>query len=142
MAEIPTDQDYRVLTVLSSGSYSDYRIHCAFEEPADAERAAAALNGDSLFPDYDVETLPVMSSGRLPRRVTRYRMGVIVTTHVERGLRPVLVDNEVWDWEAPPPIRQVPPPSGDKGALFEGTDKDLVVAAATAYLTEMRTGRG
>ncbi len=136
--KVQASPDCRTLTVLSSGSYSDYRIHCGFDNPADAERAAAELNGDSRFPDYHTETLPVMPDGRLPRRVIRYRMGVTVYHHVEHGHEPVVQDNEVWEWQAPPAVRQLPMRGHGEGQEFEGTDKDLVVQAATAYLTELR----
>lgn len=134
----PDGRAYRTLTALSSGSYSNYRIHCAFENPADAERAAAELNGDSRFPEYCTEALPVVPDGRLPRRVTQYRMGVTVYHHAEHGHEPILTDNEVWEWEAPSALRQLPMRGPLDGELFEGTDKDLVVQAATAYLAKLR----
>lgn len=124
------DAGYRTVAVLSSGEYSDYRVHCAFENPADAERAAATLNEQGRYPDWEAETLPVMPDGRLPRRVTRYTMAVS-EHNIGGGLAPVLIDQQVWEWEAPGACHR-------DGARFTGTDKELVVREATAYLRRAR----
>jgi hypothetical protein len=50
--------------VISSGSYSDYRVHAVVKgSKADAERLAERANGikDTYHDDYEIETLPVVT---------------------------------------------------------------------------------
>jgi len=62
--------------VVSSGSYSDYRVHCAAPSERAAKEIAAAMNADHARGDYMVESLPVIDRAE---RVTIYGVEAIVT---------------------------------------------------------------
>jgi hypothetical protein len=85
----------RALHIIESGSYSDYRVHAAFERQEDAERFAAE-NGD-----FDTSTLPLYSAGVMPQKV-------ITDWHVTASLyddEALTVDGPdsrpdvTWDWD-------------------------------------------
>ena len=57
--------------VVSSGSYSDYRVHCAAPSKQSAKAIVAALNGD-----YFIEQVPVIDKAE---KVTIYGLEAIIT---------------------------------------------------------------
>lgn len=61
--------------VVSSGSYSDYRVHCAAPSKKAAQGIVAALNGDETY-NYFIEQVPVIDKAE---KVTIYGMEAIVT---------------------------------------------------------------
>ncbi|MGK5677584.1 hypothetical protein [Actinoplanes sp. URMC 104] len=129
--------EYRFVAVLSSGEYEDHRIHCVFEDPADAEHAADALNAELIYPEFSVERLPVVPAGRVPRKTIVYTMAVDERRNLAQGLDPVLVDSEVWEWEAP-----AFDDTGHRanGELYRarGTDPDRVRDAVLERLAQER----
>ena len=61
--------------VVSSGSYSDYRVHCAAPSKKAAQAIVVALNGDETC-NYFIEQVPVIDKAE---RVTIYGVEAIVT---------------------------------------------------------------
>ena len=61
--------------VVSSGSYSDYRVHCAAPSKKAAQAIVVALNGDETC-NYFIEQVPVIDKAE---KVTIYGMEAIVT---------------------------------------------------------------
>ena len=61
--------------VVSSGSYSDYRVHCAAPSKKAAKAIIAALNGDETY-NYFIEQVPVIDKAE---KVTIYGMEAIIT---------------------------------------------------------------
>ena len=62
--------------LVSSGSYSDYRVHCAAPSKRAAKEIAAALNADQERGRFMVESLPVIDRAE---QVTVYGIGAIIT---------------------------------------------------------------
>ena len=60
--------------VVSSGSYSDYRVHCAAPSKKAAQSIVAALNGDDRI-EYFVERVPVFEKAE---RVTIYGLDAVI----------------------------------------------------------------
>lgn len=61
--------------VVSSGSYSDYRVHCAAPSKKAAQAIVVALNGDETC-NYFIEQVPVIDKAE---KVTIYGVEAIVT---------------------------------------------------------------
>lgn len=61
--------------VVSSGSYSDYRVHCAAPSKKAAQGIVDALNGDETY-NYFIEQVPVIDKAE---KVTIYGVEAIVT---------------------------------------------------------------
>lgn len=79
--------------VVSSGSYSDYRVHCAAPSERAAKEIAAAMNADHARGDYMVESLPVIDRAE---RVTIYGNEAVITddaTVTDEGAR----DRKEWN---------------------------------------------
>ena len=61
--------------LVSSGSYSDYRVHCAAPSKKAAQAIVVALNGDETY-NYFIEQVPVIDKAE---KVTIYGVEAIVT---------------------------------------------------------------
>ena len=61
--------------LVSSGSYSDYRVHCAAPSKAAAQGIVTALNGDDEWTEYFAEQVPVIEKAE---RVTIYGLEAII----------------------------------------------------------------
>lgn len=126
--------------VLSSGEYSDYRVHCAFADEADAARAAAEMEKCDRYEGYFAEKLPLMPAGRMPRRVLAYRciVSTFVVEHRDEELK-VYDHATVWEWdENAVDLREAFPHKGRSIlADFIGTDRDKVLAAGKARRAEI-----
>ena len=61
--------------LVSSGSYSDYRVHCAAPSKKAARGIVDALNGDDEWIKYFVEQVPVIEKAE---RVTIYGIEAII----------------------------------------------------------------
>ena len=61
--------------LVSSGSYSDYRVHCAAPSKKAAQAIVVALNGDETC-NYFIEQVPVIDKAE---KVTIYGVEAIVT---------------------------------------------------------------
>ena len=60
--------------LVSSGSYSDYSVHCAAPSKKAAQGIVAALNGDETF-NYFIEQVPVIDKAE---KVTIYGLEAII----------------------------------------------------------------
>ena len=119
--------------VVSSGSYSDYRVHCAAPSKKAAQGIVDALNGDDEWIKYFVERVPVVDKAE---RITVYGIEAIVTddgTVREESVR----DRDEWNVDPlyqqrlrPVTVRWVRAPiyNGQAGRLeVYGTDRGLVL---------------
>ena len=61
--------------LVSSGSYSDYRVHCAAPSKRGAREIVAALNGADEWTKYFVEQVPVIEKAE---RITVYGIEAII----------------------------------------------------------------
>lgn len=61
--------------LVSSGSYSDYRVHCAAPSKKAAQGIVDALNGDDEWIKYFVEQVPVIEKAE---RITVYGIEAII----------------------------------------------------------------
>lgn len=78
--------------LVSSGSYSDYRVHCAAPSKRGAREIVAALNGVDRI-EYFVEQVPVIEKAE---RITVYGIMAVITddgTVREESVR----DREEWN---------------------------------------------
>ena len=118
--------------LVSSGSYSDYRVHCAAPSKKAAQGIVDALNGDDEWSKYFVERVPVIEKAE---RITVYGIEAIVTddgTVREESVR----DRDEWNVDPlyqqrlrPVTVRWVRAPiyHGRAGRLeVYGTDRELV----------------
>jgi hypothetical protein len=118
--------------VVSSGSYSDYRVHCAAPSKKAAQEIVDALNGADEWIKYFVERVPVIEKAE---RVTIYGVEAIITdagTVREESVR----DRDEWNVDPlyperlrPVTVRWVRAPiyNGQAGRLeVYGTDRELV----------------
>ena len=79
--------------LVSSGSYSDYRVHCAAPSKRGAREIVAALNGADEWTKYFVEQVPVIEKAE---RITVYGIKAIIEdagTVREESVR----DREEWN---------------------------------------------
>ena len=119
--------------LVSSGSYSDYRVHCAAPSKKAAQGIVDALNGDDEWIKYFVERVPVVDKAE---KVTIYGVEAIVTddgTVREESVR----DRDEWNVDPlyqqrlrPVTVRWVRAPiyNGQAGRLeVYGTDRGLVL---------------
>lgn len=119
--------------LVSSGSYSDYRVHCAAPSKKAAQGIVDALNGDDEWIKYFVEWVPVVDKAE---KVTIYGVEAIVTddgTVREESVR----DRDEWNVDPlyqqrlrPVTVRWVRAPiyNGQAGRLeVYGTDRGLVL---------------
>ena len=117
--------------VVSSGSYSDYRVHCAAPSKKAAQAIVVALNGDETC-NYFIEQVPVIDKAE---KVTIYGVEAIVTddgTVREESVR----DRDEWNIDPlypqrlrPVTVRWVRAPiyHGRAGRLeVYGTDRERV----------------
>lgn len=117
--------------VVSSGSYSDYRVHCAAPSKKAAQGIVDALNGDETY-NYFIEQVPVIDKAE---KVTIYGVEAIVTdrgTVREESVR----DRDEWNVDPlypdrlrPVTVRWVRAPiyNGQAGRLeVYGTDRERV----------------
>ena len=89
--------------VVSSGSYLDYRVHCAAPSKKAAQAIVVALNGDETC-NYFIEQVPVIEKAE---RVTIYGIEAIVTdngTVREESVR----DRDEWNVDPLYPYRLCP----------------------------------
>lgn len=117
--------------VVSSGSYSDYRVHCAAPSERAAKEIAAAMNADHARGDYMVESLPVIDRAE---RVTIYGNEAVITddaTVTDEGAR----NRKEWNVNplyperlCPVTVRWVRAPIYHQAGRLEvyGTDRDRV----------------
>ena len=118
--------------LVSSGSYSDYRVHCAAPSKKAAQGIVDALNGDDEWIKYFVERVPVVDKAE---KVTIYGVEAIVTddgTVREESVR----DRDEWNVDPlyqqrlrPVTVRWVRAPiyNGQAGRLeVYGTDEERV----------------
>lgn len=79
--------------LVSSGSYSDYRVHCAAPSKRGAREIVAALNGADEWTKYFVEQVPVIEKAE---RITVYGFEAVIAddgTVREESVR----DREEWN---------------------------------------------
>ena len=118
--------------LVSSGSYSDYRVHCAAPSKKAAQGIVDALNGDDEWIKYFVERVPVVDKAE---KVTIYGVEAIITddgTVREESVR----DRDEWNVDPlyqqrlrPVTVRWVRAPiyHGRAGRLeVYGTDRERV----------------
>ena len=118
--------------LVSSGSYSDYRVHCAAPSKKAAQGIVDALNGDDEWIKYFVERVPVVDKAE---KVTIYGVEAIITddgTVREESVR----DRDEWNVDPlyqqrlrPVTVRWVRAPiyNGQAGRLeVYGTDEERV----------------
>ena len=89
--------------VVSSGSYSDYRVHCAAPSKKAAQAIVVALNGDETC-NYFIEQVPVIDKAE---KVTVYGIEAIITdagTVREESVR----DRDEWNVDPLYPYRLCP----------------------------------
>lgn len=116
--------------VVSSGSYSDYRVHCAAPSKKAAQAIVVALNGDETC-NYFIEQVPVIDKAE---KVTIYGVEAIITD--DGTVREESVDRDEWNvdplypWRLRPvTVRWVRAPiyHGRAGRLeVYGTDEERV----------------
>jgi hypothetical protein len=68
--------DFKQMHVMSSGEYSDYCVNAIFEDEADAQAWAAAMNARSKYAQAQVELLPVIPKGAKPTVETRWTVQI------------------------------------------------------------------
>lgn len=134
---------------LTSGSYSDYQVHCVFEREDDAE-AAAALGGD-----YEVVGLPLYRAGERPTRVITHWQAE-ARLYDETPLRVEGMHTHAtthWSWEGEPqygPDRPrfgllwIPPRSDRAGWWSLSAvcrDRDLALKSVQDNLAELKARR-
>lgn len=118
--------------LVSSGSYSDYRVHCAAPSKKAAQGIVDALNGDDEWIKYFVERVPVVDKAE---KVTVYGIKAVITddgTVREESVR----DRDEWNVDPlyqqrlrPVTVRWVRAPiyHGRAGRLeVYGTDEERV----------------
>ena len=118
--------------LVSSGSYSDYRVHCAAPSKRGAREIVAALNGADEWTKYFVEQVPVIEKAE---RITVYGIEAIIEdagTVREESVR----DRDEWNIDPLYPQRLRPvtvrwvraPIYNGKGGRLEvfGTDLERV----------------
>lgn len=117
--------------VVSSGSYSDYRVHAAFATEEQAEAAAEAADkadGSNYTRDYFVEELPWYPKGENPEPITVHRMSAVLWDNGTYDTPAYSLDDAKMEFQhyqfVPPPrrahIRQVRAPIyKEKGAWLE-----------------------
>ena len=118
--------------LVSSGSYSDYRVHCAAPSKTAAQGIVDALNGDDEWTKYFVEQVPVIEKAE---RITVYGIEAIIEdagTVREESVR----DRDEWNIDPLYPQRLRPvtvrwvraPIYNGKGGRLEvfGTDLERV----------------
>ena len=118
--------------VVSSGSYSDYRVHCAAPSKRGAREIVAALNGADEWTKYFVEQVPVIEKAE---RITVYGIEAVIEdagTVREESVR----DRDEWNVNPlyperlrPVTVRWVRAPiyNGKAGRLeVYGTDEERV----------------
>ena len=117
--------------VVSSGSYSDYRVHCAAPSKEAAKAIVVALNGDETC-NYFIEQVPVIDKAE---KVNVYGMEAVIS---DRGNLSGETTSERSEWNVDPlfpermhpvTIRWVRAPCyyGTAGRLeVYGTDRELV----------------
>lgn len=144
------------VAALAKGSYSTYEVICLFEDPADAERVAAELNGPGPFSEFYVQQLPVMPAGHTPGRVTVYSATVTSAAVDGRTELKAYEYRQAWEWERRAGIAVEELPGAVQPeypnlnaivhraelAVFRGTDQDLVLQAAQVRLGEYRAALG
>ena len=127
--------------LVSSGSYSDYRVHCAAPSKKAAQSIVVALNATDNWTKYLVERVPVIEKAE---RVTIYGVEAIVTddgTVREESVR----DRDEWNVDPPYPVRpatarwvRAPIHNGQAGRLeVYGLDEERV----RKTYSDMRAGR-
>ena len=130
--------------VVSSGSYSDYRVHCAAPSKKAAQGIVVALNGDDKERSkYFVERVPVIEKAE---RITVYGIEAIITddgTVREESVR----DRDEWNVDPlyqqrlrPVTVRWVRAPiyNGQAGRLeVYGTDRGLVLKTFSDMRAEL-----
>ena len=129
--------------LVSSGSYSDYRVHCAAPSKKAAQGIVDALNGDDEWIKYFVERVPVVDKAE---RITVYGIEAIITddgTVREESVR----DRDEWNVDPlyqqrlrPVTVRWVRAPiyNGQAGRLeVYGTDRGLVLKTFSDMRAEL-----
>ena len=123
----------KIVWLVSSGSYSDYRVHCAAPSKKAAQGIVAALNEDDEWTEYfALEKVPVLEKAE---RVTVYGLEVVIAddgTVREESVR----DRDEWNVDPlyperlrPVTVRWVRAPiyNGQAGRLeVYGTDRERV----------------
>ena len=129
--------------VVSSGSYSDYRVHCAAPSKKAAQAIVVALNATDNWTKYLVERVPVIEKAE---RFTVYGIEAIITddgTVREESVR----DRDEWNVDPlyqqrlrPVTVRWVRAPiyNGQAGRLeVYGTDRGLVLKTFSDMRAEL-----
>ena len=118
--------------VVSSGSYSDYRVHCAAPSKAAAQSIVDELSATDEWAEYFLEEVPVIEKAE---RITVYGIEAIIS---DAGTvrKETVRDRDEWNVDPllperlrPVTVRWVRAPiySGQAGRLeVYGTDRELV----------------
>lgn len=131
----------RTVHALTSGSYSDFRVHAVFEREEDAQAAVDAGAGD------DHQPLTVFGPGGQPRRTVIYRAyaAVGLLSHAQNA-EPRVVPQVTWIYDGSSPQRPQLRESSTTVHLdlnAEGEDREAalkVVADRYARLVAEREG--
>jgi len=132
--------------VVSSGSYSDYRVHAVFADELAAKRAVG-MERKPYGESYVVETLPFFATGEFAEMVTEYRHNIVLwddgrsdQEHVSEETGPEF-DLTYGPPPARPQVRYVRAPIyGNKGGRIEvrGADRAAVDKTLTDKVAEWR----
>lgn len=119
----------KLIWAVSSGSYSDYRVHAAFATEEQAETAAVkAEKAETYMGGYFVEELPWYPKGENPEPITVHRMSAVLWDNGTHNAPTYTLDDAKMEFQhyqfVPPPrrahIRQVRAPEyKEKGARLE-----------------------
>ena len=121
----PTDTEAPVLPatlhIVTSGSYSDYRIHCICPTQTDAETIAQRANSTAKYTDYETAEIPVHDA-----TVQRIIHLIMRTTIHDNGTETETGETERIEW----PFDKSGPEfvwSWNRGSRHKGTGGTLYV---------------
>ena len=143
--------EHPVCYLVSSGSYSDYRVHAVYLDRELAEEAVTTMTAiEGSWMDYGVEECPL---GDAKPRLYREYVAAVVTPlpagwgDERRQMAPYLSENyrgeETWIFAGsvpnPPPVKVHRVPYYHP--MWKGTDRQAVLKAAGDYLAQLNAER-
>lgn len=134
---------------VSSGSYSNYRVHFMCSSKAVAEQAASNLRGDGggWYTDAQVEAFDLYDAP--PKKILVYTMQALICDGKVLGgygrtAEPVLSESTAWEWDTDaqkrPKVRVYKAPITGPTALnitVHGTDKRGVLKAYSDRIVQI-----
>ena len=134
--EAPVATNDPVIYLITSGSYSDYSVHVAYPDKAEADRVVEELNKDKNWDDYQVEELQVITARQEAKLSLRMEFRDMVNFYIRdlRGLvrqddRYVETENvrHIFPWQnGSPHTLHAYMLGSDMGFVVEGTDIERV----------------